>query len=118
MEMKLKLRRFQEDIRDGMKLEEALHKHQLSLKYAFNNMPKTVVKRGGNPTFIAPVGNKFLIRKTVNGSTKHFGTYMTLNEAVKVRDYCERHGWIKENLDKYCEELGVERVTKKGRKKQ
>lgn len=112
---KNKLQRFQEDLKAGMGLEEALQKYGFSLEYAFTHMPKPLhkKKKGVNPAFVSPLDDKYIIRKTVNGATTHFGTYKSQSDAVKVRDQCERYGWIKDNLDEYCREVGVERIRKK-----
>ena len=34
-----------------------------------------------------------------------------LEDAVKVRDHCMRHGWKQTKIDEYCKELGVVRCT-------
>ena len=64
--------------------------------------------------YIQKVNNTYILRKKLPSKTVHFGTYNTLEDAKKVRDYCIQHGWKKNCLNKYCRILGVER--RRGRK--
>ena len=57
---------------------------------------------------------KFAIRKTIFEKVGYFGTYHTLRDAVKVRDYLNENGWLNVDLDKVCEEVGVVRCKKGG----
>ena len=56
--------------------------------------------------YITERDGKYFIRK----SNVFYGTYHSLEDAVKVRDYFIYHRWDKRNVDKVCRELGVERV--------
>ena len=59
--------------------------------------------------YIAGFNGKYLIRKQYKGKNRLFGVYTTLEDAIKVRDHCIMHGWKQHSIDRYCEELGVER---------
>lgn len=113
---------FQEDLRAGYGLEEALFKYNLNLKDAFDRLlpaqekkpPKRksgYTKRKCIPSMlnIYLIGRKYYIKKTINGKTLLFGAYSTLEDAQKVRDHCIKHGWIQKNIDAYCKLLGVTR---------
>ena len=56
--------------------------------------------------YITERDGKFFIRK----NDVFYGTYKTLEDAIKVRDYFIYSRWDIRNLDKVCEELGVERI--------
>lgn len=98
-----------------MTIEDALTKHGMTFKEAFDGMPKPLTN-GGNTgvgeKFISKHQGKYIIRKRTKGKTRVFGTYDTLEDAVKVRDYIVEHGWYITKLDEYCEACGVERCTR------
>ena len=118
------LKAFQNDLQDGMTLEDACRKHQISFKYACDNMGKIQKKkirpRNTSSTYageyIQERNGKYFVRKYVpsckrkNSSTVMFGTYNSLEDAIKMREHCKKHGWKKRSVDKYCRELGIERV--------
>jgi len=125
---------FQDDLKRGMSIEDACRKHQISFKYAFENMPNTVPRK--SPRCITRLGRKpkpnsatcpekyiwcrdgrYTVRKTVNKKTRMFGTYNSLEDAVAIRDYCEKHGWKQRCVDRYCLILGIERSQGNGRGK-
>ena len=43
--------------------------------------------------YIYLVGNSFQLKKSVNGKSKHFGTFKTLEEAIKARDELIKNNW-------------------------
>ena len=43
--------------------------------------------------YIYSVGKSFQLKKSVNGKTKHFGTFKTLDEAIKARDELIKNNW-------------------------
>lgn len=106
---------FQTDLKNGLSLEEALLKHNISFKEAVESVPRvyTFGKRKKKvkqaEKYIQQRGRNFYLRKTVNGKTKMFGTYYSLEDAIKVREHCEEFGWKQRSIDKYCKLLGVTR---------
>ena len=103
---KAKLLLFQQDLKDGMSIEEALKKHELTFQYACENMPRQLTKerKKGNPSkYISRNEDKYLLRK----NNVYYGRYRTLKDAMRVRDYMEKHGWNKKDLKKIQEKLGV-----------
>ena len=120
---------FQDDLRNGMSLDDALVKHDLTLEKAFNMLCQRSVGRPAKarhdkPRYIktghkyigTQNGNRFYIRKIIDGKWTTFGSYSTLADAIKVRDMCIKHGWIQTNVDGYCREVGVVRRWDKRRK--
>ena len=43
--------------------------------------------------YIYSVGNSFQLKKYINGKTKHFGTFKTLEEAIKARNELIMNNW-------------------------
>ena len=43
--------------------------------------------------YIYSVGKSFALKKYINGKTKHFGTFKTLEEAIKARDELIKNNW-------------------------
>ena len=43
--------------------------------------------------YIYSVANSFQLKKYINGKTKHFGTFKTLEEAIKARDELIKNNW-------------------------
>ena len=43
--------------------------------------------------YIYSVGNSFQLKKYIKGKTKHFGTFKTLEEAIKARDELIMNNW-------------------------
>ena len=43
--------------------------------------------------YIYSVGNSFQLKKYIKGKTKHFGTFKTLEEAIKVRNELIKNKW-------------------------
>ena len=59
---------------------------------------------------------KYFLRKRTRGKERVYGTYETLEDAVKIRDYCNEHGWYVTRIDEYCEILGIKRCCKTNKK--
>lgn len=139
----IRILEFQQDLKKGLTLDEACRKHKISLDYAFKHMPKkitrskkrNITKKLGRPPKIKrknhnisylPVDEKniterygkFFLRKRVQGKERVFGTYKTVEDAVKIRDYCDEHGWHRIRIDEYCNILGVERCKGSRRSKE
>ena len=117
----MNIRLFQQDLNNGMTITEALQKHKITLDKAFhickntNNNPKRRYQRvqATGEKYISMNQHGYLLRKTIDGDTKYMGRYDTLEDARKVRDYCEVYGWHTRRLDYICECVGVERVKRK-----
>lgn len=117
---------FQNDLKTGMTLTEALQKHNITLYDAFTTLHKQHDKRKKqNKTKQKPHSKKFIynhygnyqIRKTSNGKGKAYGTYRKLYEAKQVRDALIVDGWHQNHVDSICRELGVKRLMGKRNKR-
>ena len=94
--MKKSLYKFRNDLRNGLTIAEACTKHNITFKYAVDNMERpytknrkpnrrskcTSTKASLNIYRIGKGG--FTIYKSVNSRSQNFGTYRTLEDAVKI----------------------------------
>lgn len=108
---------FRKDLRDGLTIAEACTKHNITFKYAVDNMERPYTKnrkpnyncKGSRRVslYIYRLGTGFTIYKSLNCKSHNFGTYRTLEDAMKVRDYFLENGWNVKEVDNVCEKLGV-----------
>lgn len=116
------IEKFQSDLRNGMALEDALIKHNLSFKEAVELCPRPMVcqrlkrkpysKRNlykKVDTYISLKKDSYMVRRQRNGKSCWGGAYYSLEDAQKVRDYLEEHGWNIINVNKACKKFGIER---------
>ena len=109
----------------NLPLEEALTKHNVSFEEAFKvfhkheKQPYNIKqsRRRSVDFYIFNRKDSYTIRKDVNGKVTMFGTYHSLEDAVKVRDVLMEEGWIQSNVDSICQRLGVERKPHRSRNK-
>ena len=114
--MKKSLYKFRNDLRNGLTIAEACTKHNITFKYAVDNMerqhkPKRRVrgKSRRESEHIYRNGENYTIYKSINSRSYNFGTYRTVEDAIKVRNYFYEHGWDRKELDKVCQDLNIMR---------
>ena len=108
------------ELRNGESIDETLRKHNLTLKDAVKNMEKSNTKPmkriplsvNIDSKHIYKVGNYYVIQKSVHGRSHNFGTYNSLEDAERVRDYFLENGWRHGLIDEVCGLVGVERRRK------
>jgi hypothetical protein len=102
-----KVLQFQQDIKAGMSIDDALCKHNLTLLEAWENIHGCPRGRPANPRpkpkhkshttgekYISLNQNGYMLRK----GKKYFGRYDTLADAVFVRDYLMEFGWTHRHM--------------------
>ena len=52
--------------------------------------------------------NTYTVRKQKGNKTLTFGSYKNKEDAIRVRDYLQEHGFTKKNMNKIRKELGLE----------
>lgn len=112
------LTEFQTDLNNGMSIETALQKHNLTLHKAFNTLheqinpkrkpPKPRYKPLGIPN-IYQIGTKYYIKKTIKGKGRLYGSYNSLEDALRMKQALEEDGWHQRHVDRICNELGIKR---------
>jgi hypothetical protein len=114
-----KLTRFQKDLQKGMSIDEALHKHQLTLSEAFHglhyngeNHKKTLSTENKNKFIITSGRNRHKIRKTINHEYVNFGVYESIQDARRVRDQLLSCGWDKTQLPQIWRTLHIEPIRR------
>lgn len=103
-------------LKNGVSINQICKDYGLSfnelLELMKYNNPRRKSNRPRSLMYIMERDGHFYLRK----AGKHYGTYFTVDDALKVRDYYMTKGWCKEKLDSVCRIVGVERVKpKKGR---
>ena len=59
----------------------------------FNDEYIKPIWKTGEKYICKQTGGKFSVRKVIKGKLTYFGTFKTLEEAAKYRDYCIIHDW-------------------------
>lgn len=116
------IEKFQQDLRNGMPLETALHKYNLTFKEAveFVHKPITHPPKKKKPyqkrnvykhvdKYVKQRGGQFHLRKTINGKAIWGGSYNTAEDALLVRDFLEEEGWNIIKVNEACKKYGIER---------
>ena len=89
---------FQTDLRNGMTLEDALIKYDMSFGEAVRKCRGNRV-RDGKYHNIYMLHGKFRVEKMINGEVIYTGVYEDLEEALRIRDLLEANDWNKECLN-------------------
>ena len=108
---------FRNDLWSGMSLCDALTKHETNLHDVFQALQNKPQKPKGSKSkvisssepYIFIRNNTFSVRKSTKGKTKMFGTYNSMEDAIRMRDALKRDGWHQTHVDRICEELGIQR---------
>ena len=109
----MKSRKFEirEKLQDGCSIDEVCREYNLTFKglvtlmHGYERRPEGV--RTGE-MYIMYRRERFIIHR----HNVHYGSYLTLEDALKVRNYMIYNGWYKDKLDEVCGIVGVERCTK------
>lgn len=123
----MSIKAFQRDLQKGMTLHDALTKHQLTLKEAFQQAEKPIKHKSTPETYPASQyiqyqNGHYYLRKNVFSRkkgrpvTRMFGTYSTLEDAIQMREAQKKIGWKVTKVDELCKELGIERCKYKNNK--
>ena len=91
------MKAFQNDLKNGMSLQEALCKHNLTFKEAVIRCHHHSARTNSKYHNIYLNGKKFIVEKQVYDERVRF-SFEELTDAVKVRDYLDEHGWSKEAI--------------------
>ena len=122
---KSKLLEFRKDLQNGLSIAEACSKHDVSfgevvlglnpLQKRKNRAKKARKVTWGTPAkYIFQRNDTFTIRKTVKSRCMVFGTYSSLDDAIRVRDELIRIGWKRRSVDRICEQFGITRRERSG----
>ena len=121
------IKSFQHDLKNGMSIDEACQIYNITLKQAFDqlhikkqpNKVKPQSNRRYCPThYIQHWKGRYYLRKCIpviekgkpRNKTVQFGTYSSLEDAIKVREAMKEDGWHIKHLPRICNELNIRRV--------
>ena len=111
------------DLQNGMSIKKKKKKHNVTLKNAFkelqfrHNEPIILPSKTNEQHIQQNKTGNYFISKCINGKSIHLGTYNTLNDAIKIRNWFAENGWDKNMIDTACQECNVERKIPKRREK-
>ena len=111
------LEKAQKDLQEGMSIFDACVKYHIPFRDLCNCMPRASSGRRNirsGEKYIRKQQGHYQIVKSLNGTNQAFGTYDSLEDAVKVREQCIKQGWIQKNVDEYCRQVKVVRRKGKG----
>ena len=100
-------------LKQGISIDDVCREHGLTFESLIN-----IMRTYDNPIRRKTSKGMAFIYRMPNGHysvskcSKHFGTYKTLRDAQKIRDWMLRHGWNKSQLDMACDWCSVERCKR------
>jgi len=100
--------KIRQQLQNGTTIQEVCQQYHISFKELCNlflSRGCTTDKSSTGKLYVSYDGHRFILRKN-NG---YYGSYQSLDDALKVRDYMIMNGWYRSRLDKVCRELGVVR---------
>ena len=111
----MNIREFQTDLNKGMTISDACQKHQITFKQAFQmlhykdtNKQKTQTSQTREQYItINKNTGKYELKRRINGKYKYFGSYPTLKDAIRMREYMKTHGWTNKKWQTIKKELNL-----------
>ena len=102
------------ELLEGVTIEEVLLKYRLNFQelwdmFKYYDNPNSKIDNKPYHNYILERNGSFAVRKSINGKTKIFGVYNSLADAILMRDCFEKDGWKQRNVDRLCDEMGIER---------
>ena len=99
----------------GATIDTICHDYNITFKQLITKMSRLGREKKPAPSkthtgqiyIVTNRSGRYIVRK----KGKYYGSYRSLNDAVKVRDYFLRNGWNVNKVDKACKTVGVERCT-------
>ena len=74
-------------------LKEAIEFRDKLIENNWRNDEQLGIEELDDNRYIYSVANSFQLKKYINGKTKHFGTFKTLEEAIKARNELIMNNW-------------------------
>ena len=74
-------------------LKEAIEFRDKLIENNWRNDEQLGIEELDDNRYIYSVANSFQLKKYINGKTKHFGTFKTLEEAIKARNELIVNNW-------------------------
>lgn len=74
-------------------LKEAVEFRDKLIENNWRDNEELKIEELDDTRYIYRVGKSFQLKKHINGKIKHFGTFKTLEEAIKARDELIKNNW-------------------------
>ena len=107
---------FRNDLWNGMSINDALIKHETNLHDVVRALQNKPHKPGSKSKvtsspehYILIRGDTYAVRKSIKGKNRMFGTYNSMEDAIRMREALKLDGWHQRHVDRLCEELGIQR---------
>ena len=102
--------KIRQQLQNGTTIQEVCQQYQLTFKelcqlFLSGRYSRTTNESSTGNLYVSFDQHRYILRK--NGV--NYGSYQSLDDALKVRDYMIMNGWYRSRLDKVCDELGVVR---------
>ena len=107
-----------EKLQKGYTIQQVCQEYNIPFNQLLRKMSRLDKnKRNKEPAPWRATGEMYINQRpsgyyVVRRNKKHFGTFNTLADAVKVRDWFITHRWDKRWVDRACNECGVVRRKK------
>ena len=104
------------DLKGELTLEEVCIKHNISFGEMVEIMARNQPRKPKNKSrkyhstgerYISYYDKRYMLRRRINGKFRSFGGYETLEDAIKMRDYLDEHGWHSRRVPAIRKRLGV-----------
>lgn len=105
------------ELQSGTSIDEVCRKHHITFKqlcdhyhgYGRSQQYRNNLKQKTRHKYIRQTGNRYAIQKNTHKKSKMYGTYDSLEDALKMRDALIEDGWHQTHVDQLCDKLGIER---------
>ena len=102
--------KIRQQLQNGTTIQEVCQQYHLTFKelcqlFLSGRYSRTTNESSTGKLYISFNQGRYILRK--NGV--HYGSYRSLDDALKVRYFMIMNGWYRSRLDKVCDELGVVR---------
>ena len=81
------------NIKGSKSLKETLEFRDKLIENNWQDNGQLKIEELDDNRYIYSVGKSFQLKKYINGKTKHFGTFKTLEEAIKARNELIVNNW-------------------------
>ena len=89
------------ELRNGMTINKVCKKYRITFAELFKilNKPEYTHYQNQISKYVYKVGNRYIIQKSVANRQTKFGSWIKLEEALKIRDELEEKNWEVDPLD-------------------
>ena len=83
----------QKDLQKGLTIGEVCEKYKISFEELFARLKNPPKQKAPTLKCICQVGTRYLIQKNIDGKINRYGSYMSLKEAIQVKNELDELNW-------------------------